>query len=137
AAATFQLGWHGPQFTTKRPAFAGEPFRCPTPLPADGEAGTQDKVVLELAAAIKVAAVEIIFGLDPQTDGRGERNAHAETADAAPVRGALVVIRDVFAAPNDRRTTADENAQPRGSRRKAQHQLGATDEHLRVAIAVD
>ncbi len=27
AAATFKLGWHGPQFTTKRPAFAGEPFR--------------------------------------------------------------------------------------------------------------
>ena len=25
ATAAFNLCWHGPQFTTKRPAFAGEP----------------------------------------------------------------------------------------------------------------
>src|SRR5467141_1384281 len=30
AAAAFNLWWHGPQFTTKGPAFAGEPFSLPT-----------------------------------------------------------------------------------------------------------
>jgi len=30
-AAAFNLCWHGPQFTTKRPAFAGEPFRPELP----------------------------------------------------------------------------------------------------------
>src|SRR6267378_180566 len=79
-------------------------------LPPEREPGAQHDVVLEPAAAIEIAAVEIVLTLEPQTDRRREWDPDAEAGHAAPVRAALALTTDVMPDPNDGRTTTQENA---------------------------
>ena len=106
-------------------------------LPADGQASAQDQIVLKLAAAIKIAAVEIVFGLEPQTDGWREGDPDAEAEHTAPIGRALVVLRHVMAPANQRRAAAQEDAKPGALGAEAQQQLQAAYEDLRIAIAID
>src|ERR1041385_100222 len=61
----------------------------PVYLPAQREPRGQDEVVLELTAGAEIAAVEIVFALEPQTNRRRERNPQTEAGDAAPIRDAF------------------------------------------------
>src|ERR1051325_4883415 len=109
----------------------------PVYLPAQREPRGQDEVVLELTAGAEIAAVEIVFPREPQTNRRRERNPQTEAGDAAPIRDAFAFAGHVMTTANECRATTQEDADPRRCGRQAEHQLGAADEHLRVAIAVN
>src|SRR4051812_21548544 len=106
-------------------------------LPAERQPRAQDQVVLELPAAVEIAAVEEVFSLESHTDRRRKRDADAEPADAAPVRPAFSLVRDIVTDANERRSAAQEDSNARRRRGQAEHELRAADEHLGVAVRVD
>src|ERR1041385_1993062 len=97
----------------------------PVYLPAQREPRGQDEVVLELTAGAEIAAVEIVFALEPQTNRRRERNPQTEAGDAAPIRDAFAFAGHVMTTANECRATTQEDADPRRCGRQAEHQLGA------------
>src|SRR5256714_5457228 len=127
----------GPILQQKGSPLQASPLFSSLVLPTERETGAQHEVVLELAAAIKIAAIEIVFRFQSQTHGRRERNPDAEAEHATPVRGAGVIPRHVMAAANDRRTAAQEDADAGILGGEAKQQLRATDKHLRIATAIN
>src|SRR5688572_25666795 len=106
-------------------------------LPADRETGAQHEVVLELAAAVEVAAVEVVFRFQPQADGLRERNPEAQADYATPIGDAFILDAHVPAAANQRRTAGQEDAEVGVLRGQAEQQLEPADEHLGIALFID